>query len=213
MDDSPRQVPGPGRLDRVKVAVQLVPQAHLHGVDPIPGAFQKRPPGPDAERVFPPTREIRARQMHLRQGAANARAMIGRHPPWPQARQEGDDRRRPAAEGAKRLAVPRPHGQRTGHAAGGQMIKQTDEERQVTGIDPFFIECQDVSPRRHGQKKVGILDAFGDALEGDDLAQVVGGHKFDQFLVRDFRVDSHGGNIFELRAANADAFGLLGAGP
>ncbi len=47
-------------------------------------------------------------------------------------------------------------------------------------------------PRRRVHDVVGVLDALGDALEGQQLAQPIAGDEARQLLVADFGVDGHG---------------------
>jgi hypothetical protein len=76
-------------------------------------------------------------------------------------------------------------------AALGQMIHQAEEERQVARIDALFVERDHVLAALGGQHVVGVLDALGDALEGDRPADVVVGEKGLELRVADFRVDRH----------------------
>ena len=46
-------------------------------------------------------------------------------------------------------------------------------------------------PRVGGQQVVGVLDAFGDALEGVGFADVVFGEEGFELRVADFRIDRH----------------------
>ena len=58
-------------------------------------------------------------------------------------------------------------------------------------VDALLVERQDVLAARRGQQVVGVLDPFGDALEGVGLADVVVGEEGFELRVADFRVDRH----------------------
>ena len=55
----------------------------------------------------------------------------------------------------------------------GQMLHQPQEEGQVFGGDALFIQGQDEGAAVGLQVEVGILDALGDALEGQGGADIV----------------------------------------
>ncbi len=71
------------------------------------------------------------------------------------------------------------------------MLHQPDEEGQIGGADPLLVQRQNELTLGRAQKEIGILHAFGDALERRDLAEVVEGEKGVQRLVRDLGVDCH----------------------
>ena len=70
----------------------------------------------------------------------------------------------------QRLAAFVLHRLRTIDAARGEMRHQLEEERQVAPGDPLLIQRQDERTRRRVQQEVGILDALGDALVGQQFA-------------------------------------------
>ena len=57
------------------------------------------------------------------------------------------------------------------------MLHQPQEEGQVVGADPLFIQGQDEGAAIGLQVEIGILDAFGDALEGQGRADIVTGEQ------------------------------------
>ena len=129
--------------------------------------------------------------MHSRERLADVPAMTDVGPPNPNPVEEGDDRRRAACEFAERFAGAIAHRLRTGDAAFGQMLHQPDEERQIGGPDPLFVEREDVLASRGAQQEIGVLDALGDPLERNDVADFVQREEVAQRLIRDFGVDSH----------------------
>ena len=72
------------------------------------------------------------------------------------------------------------------------MLHQADEEGQVVRIDALFIEGEDEAPALAMQQEIGVFDAFGYALEGQDGAEIVSAEKGEQRLVRDIGINSHG---------------------
>ena len=114
-----------------------------------------------------------------------------RHATRPQPLQEGRDGGGPSRQRAQRLAVAAMDRPRAIDAARGEMVHQAEEERQVRRVDALFVERDEVGALGGGQQVVGVLDAFGDALEGFGLADVVLGEKGFQLGVADFGVDRH----------------------
>ena len=53
------------------------------------------------------------------------------------------------------------------------MRHQAEEERQIVPRDALLIQRQDEGAGRGVQQEVGILDALGDALVGQQFADVV----------------------------------------
>src|SRR5262249_54833087 len=73
------------------------------------------------------------------------------------------------------------------------MRHQAEEERQIVPVDALFIQRQDERPCRGVQQEVGILDAFGDALVGQQFADVVTLEEFRKLIGGDVGVNRHGG--------------------
>ena len=69
---------------------------------------------------------------------------------------------------------------------------EAEEERQVLARDAALVEREDEGPARGVHDVVGVLDALGDALVGEQLAQPVAGDEGRELLVGDFGVDGHG---------------------
>ena len=109
----------------------------------------------------------------------------------PPAFEEPDDGGGPAAEFAQGLAVPRLDRRRAAQPLGGKMFHQPQEEGQVLAVHALFIEGQDVAAPGRVHEVVGILDALGDALAGDDLADVIGLDEGSKVAIRHFGVNSH----------------------
>ena len=60
-----------------------------------------------------------------------------------------------------------------GMTVAGEMRHQSEKERQVTLRDPLLIQRQDEIPCARVQQEVGIFNALGDALVGQQIADVV----------------------------------------
>ena len=97
------------------------------------------------------------------------------------------------------------HRRRAGDAVRGQVLHQPEVERQVAGLDALFVEREDERAPRRVHDVVGVLDALGDALEGQQLAQAIAGDEARQLLVADFGVDGHG--CLDFRATSGDGGG------
>src|SRR5690606_26237188 len=82
-------------------------------------------------------------------------------------------------------------GRRTGDVSAGQMLHQPQEKGQITGGNPFFIERQNVRAARGVDDVVRVFDAFGDALVGEQLADVVAAEEVGQVIVADFGINRH----------------------
>src|SRR5450432_1972818 len=73
------------------------------------------------------------------------------------------------------------------------MRHQAEKKRQLVFGDALFIQCQDEIAGRGVQQEVGILDAFGDALVGQQFADLVKIQKFRKLVGGDVGVDRHRG--------------------
>src|SRR6185312_2652059 len=72
-----------------------------------------------------------------------------------------------------------------------QMLHQADEEGQVLGMDALLIQGEDEGAPVGLEIEIGVLDAFGDALERQGLADIVLLQQPLQVLETDFGIDSH----------------------
>ncbi len=54
-----------------------------------------------------------------------------------------------------------------------EMLHQAEEERQIVAIDPLFVERQDVGAPVRVEQEIGILHALGNALVGQQRADVI----------------------------------------
>ena len=71
------------------------------------------------------------------------------------------------------------------------MRHQTKKERQVVLGDPLLVQRQDERTRRRVQQEVGILDALGDALVGQEFADLVVFQEVRKLVGGDVGVDRH----------------------
>ena len=74
----------------------------------------------------------------------------------------------------------------------GEMRHQREEERQIVHRHALFIERQDERALAGVQQEVGILDALGDALVGQQFADVVAVQEFRKLVGGDVGVNRHG---------------------
>ena len=72
------------------------------------------------------------------------------------------------------------------------MRHQAEKERQVAFGDALLVQRQDEVSRRGVQQEVGILDALGDALVGQQFADVVMLKEFRKLVGGDVGVNRHG---------------------
>src|SRR5205814_10231623 len=110
----------------------------------------------------------------------------------PQAAQESDDRRRASGDFAERAALAIFYRLRTIKTAGGEVLHQRQKERQVGRRYPPLVQGQDEMTLRGVHQKIRILDAFGNSLIGQELADRVTGKKRGEVLCGDVGVDGHG---------------------
>ena len=198
---------GQHRLEMIEFARDEIAQAGCDAVGARRGEIEQRPPALDRQRVLAKHRKVAARQMHLRERLADAGAMRGVRPPRPHAFEEVDDRRGTIGEPAVDLALAIPGGLRATHAALGQMRHQRQEVRQIVHRHALFIEREDVGALAGVQQEVGILDALGDALVGEQLADVVAFEEFREVFGGDVGVNRHGENLRRRRVAASAAAG------
>src|SRR5229473_1260319 len=109
----------------------------------------------------------------------------------PDAFQKIDDRRRTAGQSAQRFAALVFHRLRTADALAGEMRHQAEEKRQVVPCDALFIQRQDEVARGGVEQEIGILDALGDALVGQQFADLVSAEKLRKFVGGDVSVNRH----------------------
>src|SRR5579883_310254 len=139
--------------------------------------------------------------MHFGEHLADTGTVAGVRLAWPDAFQKGDDRRGPAGQRAQRLAVFVPHRLRTIQPAQSKVRHQAEKERQVTFGDALFIQRQDEGARRGVEQEVGILHALGDALVGQQFADLVVFQKIRKFVGGD-GVNRHGKPVSGYSAAS-----------
>src|SRR5215472_10359636 len=71
------------------------------------------------------------------------------------------------------------------------MLHQSDEKRQIRGRDAPLVERQDEIAALGGDQEVRVLDAFGDALARQHLADVIKSDKGSEFVIGDIGIDGH----------------------
>ena len=173
VDDAERKVRRPARFEIVQLARDEIGKARLHAVGAIGCTLEQRPPAGDRQWIGAHKRKVAAGQMHLCERSADAGAMRGVRPARPHAFEKIDDRRRPAREFAIDRAAAVLRRLRATDAALGQMRHQRQEIRQVVRRHALLIKREDVGALAGVHQKIGILDALGDALVGEQFADVV----------------------------------------
>src|SRR5690349_17020618 len=108
--------------------------------------------------------------MQPRQRGAEPRTVGGRRPPDPQAFEKRDDGSRPAGDSAKHIALTVLDRLRASDAAAREMLHQAEEEWQVFGGNPLFIECENEAAVAGMDQEVRVLDPLRDALVGQQRA-------------------------------------------
>ena len=73
----------------------------------------------------------------------------------------------------------------------GEMRHQREKERQVALGDALFIQRQDEIAGGRVQQEIGILHALGDALVGQEFAEIVGFEEFRKLFGGDVGVNRH----------------------
>jgi hypothetical protein len=72
-----------------------------------------------------------------------------------------------------------------------QPVEHAEEERQVARVDALFVQRQDEAATGGVDQIIAVLDALGDALGRNQLADVVTREETAQRFRRDLRVDGH----------------------
>src|SRR6266446_826859 len=72
-----------------------------------------------------------------------------------------------------------------------EVLHERDEERQILRQHALLVERKDETTALGAQQEIRVLDAFGDALAGDDLADVVITNEGGELLVADVGIDRH----------------------
>src|SRR2546430_7190114 len=122
---------------------------------------------------------------------ANRRAAVDAWASAPHAFEESHDCRRAARDPAERAAMSIPYRLRAIKSVTGQMLHEPKEKRQVSFVDPLFIEREDEIASIGMQKIIGILNPFGNSFQGKNVAQIIAGKKASEVRLADFGIDSH----------------------
>src|SRR6478672_335183 len=109
----------------------------------------------------------------------------------PHAIEKGDHRRGASADLTEKLALPVLDRLRAADAAGVQMLHKRKKKRQVLCRDSLLIEGEDERAALGVDEKIRVLDAFGNALIGQQLPHIIGGEESGKLLRRYLRIDRH----------------------
>ena len=129
--------------------------------------------------------------MQLRKNPTCEPAVFGLGAAQRHAVKKGENRRRPPVQHAGDLAIARVHRRGTLNAGTRQMLHQSEIERQVGGVNPHLVECEDVRALDRLQIIIRVRDAFGDAFEDMRLAQRVSREEDLQLFKGDVGIDGH----------------------
>src|SRR5262249_3763930 len=109
----------------------------------------------------------------------------------PHAVEESDDGRGTLGEVAQGLASAVLDRLRTGESARRQVFHKVEKERQIRGGDALLIQRQNKVAAARMEQKIGVLDALGDPLIGQQIADVVVRKEFLQVLRDNVGIDRH----------------------
>ena len=191
VNDALRQASRPFAFERCELAGEQTVQVALHLVGAMVAGGIKLLPAGDRKRILAAHREIRAGEMKPRQRLTQGGAMLRARTADPHALQKGDHRRRPPGKPAQGLAGAVLDRLRTGDAAARQMLHQRKKERQVALGHAPLVQRQNEIAAAGVDQKVRVLDALGDSLVREELADVVAGEEEGEVFRRDIGVDSH----------------------
>ena len=191
VDDALRQAGRPVGLQVVELLLDGggEPGSDLVGTRTKPRI--ERSPAGKSQGVGPGKLEISAGQMHPRHGLPQGPAVARLRAPDPNALQEGDERSRPAHQRTQHASLGIVYGRGAGEAGSRQMLHQAEEEREVARGHPLLVERQEEGALLGVHEVVGVLDALGNALVGEQRAEIVAGDEFGQLVVGHFRIDRH----------------------
>ncbi len=191
MDHAAGQVRGPARLQQGEVVAGARREPGRDAVGLGLGLREERAPGGHRQAVLTAQAEIGAGGVEPGERPAQRGAMVRVRRLHRDPVEEADDRRGAAAERAERRSVAVADRLRAGQPAGSQVLHQVDEERQVAGPHPLLVQGEDVGAGGGVQEEVGVLDAFRDALVGEQPADLVIGEEVGQRRVGYLGVDGH----------------------
>ena len=75
-----------------------------------------------------------------------------------------------------------------------KVFHQPEKERQIALGDALLVERQDVIAAAGVDQEIRVLDALGDALVGEEIADVVTGEEAAEILRRHIGIDCHEGS-------------------
>jgi hypothetical protein len=82
------------------------------------------------------------------------------------------------------------------------MLHEAKEKRQVSFVDPLFIEREDEIACVGVQKIIGILNPFGNPFQSKNVAEFIVAKKAGKIRLIDFCINSHGASArLDTRAA------------
>src|ERR1700730_17525891 len=93
------------------------------------------------------------------------------------------------------------------------MLHEPKEKRQVSFVDPLFIEREDEITSIGVQNIIGILNPFGNSFQGQHVAKIIVAKKAGKIRLVDFGINSHGASARLNRRAVGPRRGLVLATP
>src|SRR5579864_1212429 len=166
----------------------------------LPALAREIMPSRKVQRILAAASEIGRGGVHLAKRASGQTALRRRRLGDWNSRQELNQ----ACRAASQLMKLPPPGirdeARDPAATSGKMLEQIDEERQVGLLHPLLIERQDEPAGGGFDEVITILNPLGNALCGDQLADLVSGEKRGHLFSGDVGID---GQVNWLRCYSA----------
>src|SRR5262249_14316603 len=103
--------------------------------------------------------------------------------------------RRSIDEAAQRLAAATADRLRTGKPARCQMLYELEKKRQIIRCNAFLVQRENEEACSSVQEEVGILNAFGNPLVGEQGADTVACEELLQLLAADIGIHGHCGKV------------------
>ncbi len=168
------KIGGPRRQDVRQRRIKFRRQARLDLIRARPAAIQQRPPAVRPQGVDPSRRVSRHRRGEAGQCRSDRSAVLDPHPPRPDARQECRDRGMPPGQhdATPRRHAPGPAEDRRARAA-PDAPSGPRNHGSSSGSTRFSYSVRMKSPCGRSQRVIGVFNAFGDAAERDNRADVV----------------------------------------
>ena len=129
--------------------------------------------------------------MHHGEAFAQGATMFGLRPVDAYTVKKRDNSGRSSGQMSQRLAVAAVNRDRTSNTCVREVLHEAEEKWQVFGIHSFLIQGQYVMAGTRVQEIIRVFDALGNALAGQELADVIFSEEGMHVLVRYNGVNRH----------------------